>query len=104
MRLAFVVAAILLAVATPAAAQERDTKSGNHFIEHCRKINSDAPGTYGQGLCMGQILGFMYVAPGLPAAYSACWPTGATHGQAVRVVVAFFWTPIRAACTRAFSN
>jgi Rap1a immunity proteins len=85
-------ALLLLATcfASPTAAAE---DSANYFLEPCRAATTDnAPlsgTTFLQGVCMGQVVGIAYTAYALPAKLRSCWPKGTTHGQAVRVVVAY---------------
>ncbi len=69
-------------------------RSANYLLPYCKYFLTDrTEGGYnvgfGVGLCAGMIAGIVRVSNNLPDQMSSCLPAGVTHGQEVRVVVAY---------------
>jgi hypothetical protein len=81
------IAAVLIALTMPASAAD-NKGSANSYMPGCRGFIADNWATgdaYQRGQCIGFIAGLIYEASGT----DLCLPSGVTHEQGVRVVIAY---------------
>ena len=83
------VVAILIALTMPTRAED-NKGSANSYMPGCRGFIADNWATgernaYQRGQCIGFIAGLIYEASGT----DLCVPSGVTHEQGVRVVIAY---------------
>jgi Ssp1 endopeptidase immunity protein Rap1a len=83
----------LLACAIAPTGAQDNTDSANFMLPYCKSFlaqdlsRSDLETNFYAGVCAGSIAAFNFVSRSLNKGF--CFPEGATHGQMVRVVVAY---------------
>jgi hypothetical protein len=84
-------AALALAIMTAPTSAQENTNSANFMLSYCKSFLAqdvsrlDREKSFYVGLCVGSITAITFVGRSL----RFCFPEGATHGQMVRVVVAY---------------
>jgi Rap1a immunity proteins len=91
MRLIAVLGVLLVLAPDYSAAQ--GSNNANERMPGCRDLihdgSRDQSDAASQGLCLGEVVALLELAPLLPEPFRSCKPPGATPGQAVRVIVQY---------------